>query len=261
MKVIILAGGLGTRMGEETVNIPKPMIEINGRPMLWHIMKHYAYYGYDDFIICLGYKGRVIRDYFLNYAQMNYDCQVDLDGSWSLLGEYEDWPELDWKVTLVDTGLETQTGGRLKRVQKYIGHNQFMVTYGDGVSDVDIPQLLTIHNTFCQINQVYGTLTSINSKSRFGEIEYRGGLITSFEEKAKSSKINGGFFVFEPEVFDYIEGDADPLEGGLLTRLTKLGKLAACEHNGFWGCCDTLKEVKGLNDLCKDRKQPPWQVW
>jgi glucose-1-phosphate cytidylyltransferase len=261
MKIVILCGGRGSRMGEETNTIPKPMLEIGGKPLLWHIIKHYSFFGYDDFILCLGYKGSVIRNYFINYTQMNYDCELQLDGSWRALGDLTtaNYKELDWNIILTDTGLETQTGGRLKRVQKYIGDSSFMCTYGDGVSNVDIIKLLQQHE-INKINGALGTVTVVNSTSRYGDITTDDCFVKDFHEKAKINKINGGFFVFEPEVFDFIEGDIDPLETGMLTRLTRAGKLAVYNHNDIWASCDTMKDVIELNALCKDQK-PPWQVW
>lgn len=255
MKVVILAGGMGTRMGSETLSTPKPMIEVGGKPIIWHIMKTYAYYGHKDFIICLGYKGNIIKDYFLDYAFRQYDCTVNFeDGSCQLEADNE---EHDWKVTLVDTGLNTQTGGRIKRVAKYLGTvHPFLATYGDGVADIDLEDLVDTH-----LNEDrYATLTSVHSKSKFGVIETDGQQVTSFEEKATTIMINGGFFVFEPTILNLIQGDDDPLEAGLLKTLTGMGELTMYEHKGFWQCMDSPKEVATLNTIW-DSGKIPWKVW
>lgn len=254
MKTVILAGGLGTRMGHDTSIIPKPMIEIGGKPILWHIMKIYSAYKHNDFVICLGHKGKIIKEYFLDYAAMQYDCTIYLRDNVYQVEQVND--ERDWKITLVDTGMNTQTGGRLKRVQKYVGHDTFMVTYGDGVADINIPELINYHKE----HTYHGTLTGIHNVSRFGEVESEKGQVISFEEKTSTTMINGGFFVFEPNVFDLIEGDDDPLEVGLLKRLTAKKLLGLYEHKGFWGCMDTPKEVLALNQFWDSGAQP-WKVW
>lgn len=254
MKVVILAGGLGTRMGPETATTPKPMIEIGNKPILWHIMQIYSHYKYNDFIICLGHKGNVIKDYFLDYAAMQYDCTIYLrDNAYQIHHINE---ESNWKITLANTGLDTQTGGRIKRIQRYVSDDPFMVTYGDGIANIDIRFLLETH----QKGTTYGTLTGIHNKSRFGEIESEGELITSFEEKSATTMINGGFMVFEPVVFDLIEGDNEPLETGLLKKLTNMKQLGLYEHKGFWACCDSPKEVEALRILW-DSGTPPWKIW
>lgn len=255
MKVVILAGGMGTRMGIETITTPKPMIEIGDKPILWHIMKIYSHYGFNDFIICLGYKGNVIKDYFLDYAAMQYDCTISLRNSSYQIHHVNE--ESSWKITLANTGLNTQTGGRIKRIQRYLDNNPFMITYGDGVANININTLLTYHHN----NNVYGTLTGIHNKSKFGEVEITdSGIISSFEEKSTTTMINGGFFVFEPVIFDLIKDDNDPLETGLLKRLTECRQLGLYEHKGFWGCMDSPKEVAALNNLW-DSGNPPWKVW
>jgi glucose-1-phosphate cytidylyltransferase len=254
MKVVILAGGLGTRMGTEITTIPKPLIEIGEKPILWHVMKIYSAYRFNDFVICLGYKSKLIKEYFLDYAAMQYDCTIYLrDNAYQIHQVNE---EREWKITLIDTGLNTQTGGRLKRVQKYIDHDTFMVTYADGLANINIPNLLAFHKS----NTRYGTLTGIHHTSRFGELTADNNSVSSFEEKSNTTLINGGFFVFDPIVFDFIEGDNDPLEIGLLKRLTDKKQLGFYEHPGFWQCADTPKEVKELNDLWNSEKCP-WKVW
>ncbi len=254
MKVVILAGGRGSRMEKETEYIPKPMIEIGSKPILWHIMKIYSHYKFNDFIICLGYKGNVIKEYFLDYAAMQYDCTIYLRDNVYQIHQIND--ESNWKITLANTGLNTQTGGRIKRVQQYIGDDPFLVTYGDGIANINIRELVDQHIR----GTSYGTVTGIYNKSRFGEVESDNGLITSFEEKSNTTMINGGFFVFEPIVFDLIEGDNDPLETGLLKRLTDRKQLALYEHKGFWGCLDTPKEVVMMNDMWNSGNTP-WKIW
>ena len=267
MKCVILAGGRGTRLREETEYIPKPMVLIGDKPMIWHIMKYYYHYGIDEFIICLGYKGDIIRDYFINYARNNTDCTISTRTGQI---QFHD-PHLEhWKVTLVDTGLDTQTGGRIKRIQHYIEGERFAATYGDGLTDVDFNQVLDyhIHNLLppkkyqsTKFEAAYATLTGVLSKSRFGELEFGDtGTITSFQEKSNTSWINGGYFIFEPNVFDYIEGDDDPLEGGLLTKLTAMKKLMTYKHEGFWQCMDIYKETLMLNEMWNSN-QVPWKVW
>lgn len=258
MKVVILAGGFGTRLREETEFKPKPMVEIGGKPMLWHIMNIYAAQSFNEFVICTGYKNEVIKNYFLNYKSIENDFTVNLKSGAVTI--YNTDQDLDWDVTVVDTGVETQTGGRIKRIQKYIGDNPFMATYGDGVADISIQQLYQAHLTNKREHGCSATLTASLSTSRFGEIEYDEGIVTTFEEKSKTSMINGGFFIFEPEVFDEINGDHDPLEKGVLTRLTKKGKLGLYKHTGFWGCIDTYKELGMMNEMWNSGNAP-WKVW
>lgn len=253
MKVVILAGGLGTRLREETEFRPKPMVEIGSRPILWHIMKSYSRYGYADFIICLGYKGDVIRDYFLNYRFRNSDFTITLGTNDIRI--HNNHEEHGWRVTLAETGLHTMTGGRLKRVAKYIDGERFMATYGDGVANVNIRALVECHLRSGKL----ATVTAVRPSSRFGELSVEEGLVTSFEEKpqVENSWINGGFFVFEKKVLSLIEGDEDRLETHLLKKLAELRQLAVYQHRGFWQCMDTLREMELLNKLWATGR-PPW---
>jgi glucose-1-phosphate cytidylyltransferase len=256
MKVVILAGGLGTRLREETEYRPKPMVRIGGRPILWHIMKIYAHYGYNDFVICLGYKGEMIRDYFLNYETQNRDFTVTLgSGKVEVLGNHT---EDGWQVTLAETDEKTMTGGRLKRVEKYVGRSSFMATYGDGVADIDIESLLGFHRRQGKL----ATVTAVRPSSRYGELGIEDGKVTLFREKPQVNEgwINGGFFVFEPEVFSLIEGDNDALETGLLSQLVERKQLAVYQHEGFWQCMDTYREMQQLEEIW-DRGRAPWRVW
>ena len=263
MKVVILAGGLGARLREETEFKPKPMVEIGGKPILWHLMKIYASQGFKDFVICAGYKNEVIKNYFLNYKSIENDFTVNLKSGAITIHTNEN--DLDWNVTVVDTGGDTQTGGRLKRIRSYIGNEKFMATYGDGLANIDIKSLIHAHDLNHHDYEIHATLTAILSKSRFGEIEWSetdedSGFITSFEEKSKTSWINGGFFVFEPEIFDLISGDSEPLEAGLLSTLTKMHKLGLYKHDQFWASMDDYKETLALNALWNTGKAP-WKLW
>ena len=233
MKAVILAGGYGTRISEESNIIPKPLIEIGGKPILWHIMKIYSAYKIDDFIICLGYKGEKIKEYF-----EQFDSKL-------------------WNIQLIDTGLDTMTGGRLKRIQDKID-DTFCVTYGDGVSDVNLNNLVTFHKE----KKSLATLTAIHPPERFGVLNLSGDYVTEFHEKhtGESSWINGGFFVFEPEIFDYLQNDSTVLERAPLETLAKEQKLAAFKHNGFWHPMDTLRDKKHLEDLWTSEKAP-WKIW
>jgi len=233
LKAVILAGGYGTRISEESHLIPKPMIEIGGKPILWHIMKIYSAYKIDDFIICLGYKGEKIKEYF-----EQFDSKL-------------------WNIQLIDTGLDTMTGGRLKRIQDKID-NTFCMTYGDGVSDVNLNNLLTFHKE----KKSLATLTAIHPPERFGVLNLSGDYVTEFHEKhtGESSWINGGFFVFEPEIFDYLQNDSTVLERAPLETLAKEQKLSAFKHNGFWHPMDTLRDKKHLEDLWTSEKAP-WKIW
>ena len=233
MKAVILAGGYGTRISEESHIIPKPLIEIGGKPILWHIMKSYSAYKIDDFVICLGYKGEKIKEYF-----EQFDSKL-------------------WNIQLIDTGLDTMTGGRLKRIQDKID-NTFCMTYGDGVSDVNLNNLLTFHKE----KKSLATLTAIHPPERFGVLNLSGDYVTEFHEKhtGESSWINGGFFVFEPEIFDYLQNDSTVLERAPLETLAKEQKLAAFKHNGFWHPMDTLRDKKHLEDLWTSEKAP-WKTW
>ena len=256
MNVVILCGGRGTRLSEETILKPKPMVEVGGKPLIWHIMKQYSYYGHKDFILALGYKGNVIRDYFINYA--DYNCDVSFTLTSNDHRYHTQLPdESEWHVTLVDTGLDTQTGGRIKRLLPYLNHERFLATYGDGLANVDINRLIQYHEDSDSSN--LATLTAVLSKSKFGEVEFDAlGRVTSFQEKSNASWINGGYFVFEPEIFEYIEGDDDPLETGLLATLSRSNMLGAYPHTTFWQCVDTLKELEYVNQLW-NRGNPPWR--
>lgn len=256
MKVVILAGGLGTRLREETEYKPKPMVEIGGRPILWHIMKMYAYNGYNDFVICLGYRGDVIRDYFVNYEIRNRDFTVTL-GSREL-EIHNNHSEDGWRVTLAETGEKTQTGGRLRRAAGYVGDDTFMMTYGDGVADVDIPRLVAFHRRQNKL----ATVTAVRPSSRFGELSIKDGRVAAFHEKPQvdSSWINGGFFVFEPAVIDLIAKDEDRLEDSVLGELADRRQLAVYQHQGFWQCMDTYREMWLLNGLWAEGRAP-WKIW
>lgn len=255
MKTVILAGGLGTRISEESHLRPKPMIEIGGRPILWHIMKIYSAHGLNDFIICLGYKGYLIKEYFANYYLHMSDVTFDIkENSMEVHENFAD----PWRVTLVNTGEETQTGGRLKRVARYLGDKDFCFTYGDGVADVDIGALVRFHRQ----NGRLATLTAVQPPGRYGALSVDGGRVTSFQEKPKGDKawINGGFFVVSPKAIGYIEGDATPWERDPMERLAAEGQLAAYEHRGFWQPMDTLREKTHLEQLWASGKAP-WKTW
>ncbi len=256
MKVVILAGGLGTRISEESHLVPKPMIEIGRKPMLWHIMKLYAHYGYYDFVICAGYKQEVIKDYFANFYVYNSDITFDLSENSMTVHSSNAEP---WRVTVVDTGYDTMTGGRVKRIQKYIGDEPFFLTYGDAVADIDIPALLGFHRR----NGHIATLTAANIAQMKGVLSIgEDGTVQAFREKdeADSTLINGGFMVLEPEIFSYIEGDATIFEKGPLTRLSEENELDAYRHEGFWQCMDTQREKKKLEELWKSGAAP-WKIW
>lgn len=255
MKVAILAGGLGTRLQEETTIKPKPMVEVGGRPILWHIMKIYAAQGFNEFVIALGYKSELIKDYFLNFHLLQRDLTVSLhDGVIDAhVGQSE-----DWTVHLVDTGEDTQTGGRLKRLSKWIGNETFMMTYGDGVANIDLSRLIAFHRQLGKL----ATVTAVHPPSRFGELVIREDQVRHFDEKPQTGEgwINGGFFVLEPGVLEYIEGDAVPWERTPLQRLATDGQLAAYKHEGFWQCMDSLRDVRLLEGLWVDGKAP-WKLW
>lgn len=257
MKVAILAGGVGSRLSEETVIKPKPMVEIGGRPILWHIMQHYAHYGFDDFVIALGYKGEVIKKYFVDYCALSDDLKVDL-GAGTVTPAGTRPTGVSWKVELIDTLLPTQTGGRIKRLQPYLGDGTFMLTWGDGVSDVNIPELLDFHRAHGRL----ATMTAVRPPARFGHIEIAGDLITEFSEKPQTGEgwINGAFFVLEPEVFDYIDGDDTHWERAPLERLAKDRQLAAYRHYSFWQCMDTLRDKVLLESLWNSGNAP-WKTW
>jgi glucose-1-phosphate cytidylyltransferase len=258
MKVVIFAGGLGTRLMEETESRPKPMVEIGGKPILWHIMKIYEHYGFNDFIICLGYKSHMIKEYFLNYYLYNSDMTVELDKN-NVEVHFSNTES--FKVTLIDTGLETNTAGRLKQVQKYINNETFMLTYGDGLSNVDLSQLLTFHKS----HEKLVTLTSVQIPGRFGNIKTGdAGLVTSFQEKPEGDGmwINGGFFVLEPGIFKYLEGDMSDVqwENIPLSNIAKDKELVAFKHQGFWKAMDALRDRIELENLWKSGKSP-WKLW
>ncbi|RYX87379.1 glucose-1-phosphate cytidylyltransferase [bacterium] len=258
MKVVILAGGLGTRLSEETVIKPKPMVEIGGMPILWHIMKIYSSYGFNDFIICLGYKGYIIKEYFANYFLHQSDVTIDLSNNELKIHDSQAEP---WKITLVDTGKETMTGGRIKRIQKHIGNETFMLTYGDGVSDVNIDELIKFHNKAGKLV----TLTSIQIPGRFGNLNTdENGTVLHFEEKPEGDGlwINGGFFVMESNVFDYLEGDMDNIqwEKEPLGKIAQDGQLVAYRHPGFWKCMDALRDRIELEEMWKSGKAQ-WKTW
>ena len=255
MKVIILAGGRGTRLQEETVVRPKPMVEIGGRPLLWHIMKSYAAHGFKDFLIACGYKGEMIKEYFGNFFLHESDYVIDLgDGSLEVVNT----GKLDWKVGVVDTGQETMTGGRILRLKEWIGDETFMVTYGDGVGSVDISALARFHAQHGRL----ATVTAVRPPARFGELVLSGSEVTEFAEKPQTTEgwINGGFFVFEPGIFDYLDGDDTALERAPLQRLATEGKLLAFRHEGFWQPMDTLREKEQLEQLWASGRAP-WKCW
>lgn len=256
MKVVILAGGFGTRISEESHLKPKPMIEIGDHPILWHIMKRYSTYGFHEFIICLGYKGYVIKEYFANYFLHNSDVTIDL--SCNHLETHGSKTE-PWKVTLVDTGHATQTGGRLRRIRNYIGDSTFMMTYGDGVADIDIAALLKFHQTHGRL----ATITAVQPPGRFGAITLDdAGTVSTFQEKPQGDGawINGGYFVLEPQVFDYIEKDDTLWEKQPLSLLTTQGQLAAFQHHGFWKPMDTLRDKVDLDEHW-NTGNAPWKSW
>ncbi|MGA1847608.1 glucose-1-phosphate cytidylyltransferase [Deferribacter abyssi] len=257
MKVLILAGGFGTRLSEETHLKPKPMVEIGGKPILWHIMKIYSAYGFNDFIILLGYKGYYIKEYFANYFLHQSDVTIDLKTNKMEVHNNSSEP---WKVTLIDTGINTMTGGRIKRAQKYVGNERFMLTYGDGVGDINIKELLEFHNS----HDGYITVTSAQPDGRFGALNIdENNKVLSFMEKPKGDGnwINAGFFVCEPEVFDYIENETDSIfEQEPLKNLAKDGKMYTYKHTGFWKPMDTLRDKRELERLWNSGKAA-WKVW
>lgn len=257
MKVVILAGGFGTRLSEETRNVPKPMVLIGDMPILWHIMKIYSHYGFNDFVICLGYKSMEIKEWFMNYFLHNNDITIDVRENKVEIHENKTEP---WKVTLVETGLNTQTGGRIKRIQKYIGENPFLLTYGDGVSDVDINKLIAHHKQSGKIL----TVTAYKHLERWGllDINIDNGDVRGFLEKPSdfNTLINGGFFVCEPEVFNYLDNDQCVFERVPLESMAKEGKMTSYLHTGYWQCMDTLKDNMELNALWESGRAP-WKKW
>jgi glucose-1-phosphate cytidylyltransferase len=256
MKVVILAGGLGTRLSEETDIRPKPMVEIGGRPILWHIMKIYSHHGFNDFIICLGYKGYVIKEYFANYFLHQADVTIDLSSNSVEVHQQKAEP---WRVTLLDTGAATMTGGRVKRVAPHVRNETFMLTYGDGVSDIDLGALVQSHRSAGRA----ATVTAVQPSGRFGALEVAtDGTVLKFQEKPRGDGawINGGFFVLEPRVFEYINGDDTILERDPMERLAAESQLTAYEHTGFWKAMDTLRDKRELEELWA-RDSAPWKVW
>lgn len=255
MKVGILAGGKGSRLAEETTIKPKPMVEIGGRPIIWHIMKTYAHYGFKDFVIALGYKGEILKKYMVDYLSLNGDITVDFSSS---RVSHMNNVSLDWKVELVDTGMETMTGGRIKRLAPYMNNDTFMLTWGDGLSDININRLLAFHKSHGKL----ATLTAVRPPARYGHIVIDGDKVAEFNEKPQIGEgwINGAFFVLEPGVFDYIEGDHTQWEMEPLERLARDGQLMAYKHESFWQCMDTLREKHILETIWQSGNAP-WKVW
>ena len=258
MKVVLLAGGFGTRISEESHLRPKPMIEIGGKPLLWHIMKLYSQYNYNEFVICCGYKAHMIKEYFANYYLHSSDVTFDFANNNDMI-LHNNFAE-PWKVTLVDTGLNTMTGGRIKRIQKYIGNEAFMLTYGDGVSNLNIAELVAFHKSHGKI----ATMTAVNVGQRFGvlDIDEKENTIRSFREKRRDdgSVINGGFMVLNPQIFDFIDGDTTIFEQEPLENVAKIGELKAFRHKGFWQCMDTQRDKIQLEAMW-DSGSAPWKVW
>ncbi len=256
MKVVLLAGGYGTRISEESQYKPKPMVEIGGKPILWHIMKRYAHYGYNDFIICAGYKQDVIKQYFFDYYLHNADVRFDLaTNGMTVLNSHAE----PWKVTIVDTGLDTMTGGRVKRIQPYVGDEPFMLTYGDGVCDIDLNALEAFHREHGKTV----TMSSYNVGQQFGVLDVdENGLVTGFREKSENdgSVINIGYMVCDPRIFDYLPGDATVFERAPLETLAKQGQLISRRHEGFWKCMDTVRDKRQLEALWAEG-HAPWKIW
>ncbi len=255
MKTVILAGGLGTRLAEETEVKPKPMVEVGGRPILWHIMKHYAHFGFKEFLIALGYKGEVIKRYFIDYYSLNSNLTVNLsNGQISVKSREIE----DWLVHLIDSGLSTLTGGRVKRLEPWLKDETFMVTYGDGVSNIDLDELVQFHKTQGKI----ATITAVRPPARFGGLVFNGDAVMNFTEKPQIGEgwINGGYLVLEPKIFNYLESDNSSLEVHLLEKLAEDGQLSAYRHEGFWQCMDTLRDVRTLEELWRGGN-PPWRLW
>ncbi len=256
MKVGILAGGHGTRLAEETEIKPKPMVEIGGRPILWHIMMHYSCYGHRDFVIALGYKGEVIKRYMVDYCSLNSNLTINLKAGRVDLHDTDGIQ--DWTIQLIDTGLNTMTGGRIKRLQPYMGNETFMLTWGDGVATVDLNRLLAFHRAHGRLI----TMTAVRPPARYGHMEFDGDRIREFTEKPQTAEgwINGAFFVAEPQVFDYIDGDDTQFEKEPLERLAADGELMAYKHDGFWQCMDTRRDKYVLEKLW-DSGEAPWKIW
>jgi len=254
MKVVILAGGFGTRLSEYTESIPKPMVKVGGRPILWHIMKTYAQFEHKDFYLALGYKAGIVKDYFLNYRAVNSDFTIDL-GDGKLTTHQKS--SVDWKVTLVDTGLNSMTGGRVKRMKEFIGKETFLLTYGDGLADIDINELIDFHRSHGKMV----TVSAVHPSARFGELAIDGDIVTSFKEKPQVTQgwINGGYFVVEPEFFDLISNDSTILEKEPLEKVAEIGELRSFKHDGFWKCMDTKRDRDSLEEMWLSGN-PPWVV-
>jgi glucose-1-phosphate cytidylyltransferase len=254
MKVIILAGGFGSRLSEYTETIPKPMVSVGGKPILWHIMRTYAHFGHKDFYLALGYKAEVIKDYFLHYRSLNADFTVNL-----ATGDIESHQadDTDWRVTMIHTGLESMTGGRIKRLKQFIGNEPFLLTYGDGVADINIEALVNFHNSHGKMV----TISAVHPGARFGELEIKDNQIISFKEKPQTRQgwINGGYFVIEPEFFDLISGDNTVLEQEPLEKVAAMGELMAFQHDGYWQCVDTKRDRDHLEELWQTG-DAPWGV-
>jgi glucose-1-phosphate cytidylyltransferase len=256
MKVVILAGGLGTRLSEETEVRPKPMVEIGGKPILWHILKLYSHHGLNEFCIALGYKGEFIKRYFLDYRLLSSSLTVTVHGGHTMV--HESAPQDDWTVHLIDTGVETNTGGRVKRMAPHLRDGPFMLTYGDGLANLDLKQLLAFHRAHGKL----ATITAVRPPSRFGGLVFDGDRVKKFQEKPQIGEgwINGGFMVLEPGVLEFLEGDATSLEADGLDALARAGQLMAYRHDDFWQCMDTLREVRVLQKLWAENRAP-WKVW
>ena len=256
MKVAILAGGAGTRLMEETVVRPKPMVEIGGKPLLWHVMMHYSGSGFNEFAIALGYKGDYIKKYMVDYASLQGNLTVDLHRGG--VNRHDEEGQLDWNVNLIDTGMKTNTGGRVRRLAPYLGDSTFMLTWGDGVSDVNLDDLLAFHRSHGRL----ATVTAVRPPARFGHLEFDGDRVREFSEKPQTGEgwINGAFFVLEPEVLDYIADDATAWEREPMERLARDGQLMAFKHDGFWQCMDSLRDVVRLQQLW-DSGNAPWKTW
>lgn len=256
MKVAILAGGVGTRLAEETELRPKPMVEIGGYPILWHIMRHYDHYGLRDFVVALGYKGEYIKKYFADYCSLSGSLTVDLRSG--QVQPHNPRDKLDWRIDLIETGMGTATGGRIKRLAPYVGKETFMLTWGDGVSNVDLKALLEFHRSHGKL----ATLTAVRPTARFGHLDLDESRVCEFSEKPQTREgwINGAFFVLEPEVFDYIDGDATQWELEPMSNLARDGQLMAYTHSSFWQCMDTLRDKKYLEELWRSG-EAPWKLW